>query len=125
MSMLDSTREHVQLDWSDIFADDAELFDAIHWRELVIDEAHRLKNKDSAMAAQLRGLRTDHTLMLTGTPLQNNTTELWALLSLLDPELFPSVRHQRQTPGLDRPASGLAASPCLLFLRLRFLRLSC
>jgi len=57
----------------------------------VIDEAHRLKNKDSLMAADLRALRTEHTVMLTGTPLQNSTTELWALLSLLDPQLFPSL----------------------------------
>ena len=44
----------------------------------MVDEAHRLKNKDSAVAAELRSLSTEHLLLLTGTPLQNNTTELWA-----------------------------------------------
>ena len=39
---------------------------------MVIDEAHRLKNKDSAVAAELRAVKAEHTLMLTGTPLQNN-----------------------------------------------------
>ena len=43
------------------------------------------------MAAELRSLRVEHTVMLTGTPLQNNTGELWALLSLLDANLFPSL----------------------------------
>ena len=57
----------------------------------MVDEAHRLKNKDSAVAAELRSLSTEHLLLLTGTPLQNNTTELWALLSLLDTALFPDL----------------------------------
>ena len=38
----------------------------------------------------MRSLSVDHLHLLTGTPLQNNTSELWALLSLLDPQLFPS-----------------------------------
>jgi SNF2 family DNA or RNA helicase len=50
-----------------------------------------MAQKDSAMTADLRAMRTEHTVMLTGTPLQNNTTELWALLSLLDSDLFPSL----------------------------------
>uniref|UniRef100_A0A7S4BX57 Uncharacterized protein n=1 Tax=Chrysotila carterae TaxID=13221 RepID=A0A7S4BX57_CHRCT len=63
----------------------------ISWRYMVIDEAHRLKNKDSALASELRSLRVEHMHLLTGTPLQNNTTELWALLSFLDPQLFPTL----------------------------------
>ena len=58
---------------------------------MVIDEAHRLKNKDSALAADLRTLDVEHMHLLSGTPLQNNTTELWALLYFLDPELFPNL----------------------------------
>ena len=58
---------------------------------MVIDEAHRLKNKDSALAADLRQLSVEHMHLLSGTPLQNNTTELWALLFFLDPHLFPSL----------------------------------
>ena len=64
---------------------------SIPWRCIVVDEVHRLKNKDSALASELRTLRAEQTFMLTGTPLQNNTTELWALLSLLSPDLFPSL----------------------------------
>ena len=43
---------------------------AVPWRVMVIDEAHRLKNKDSALAAELRAIPVEHTIMLTGTPLQ-------------------------------------------------------
>ena len=63
----------------------------IPWRYLVVDEAHRLKNKDSALANDLRALQIEHMHLLSGTPLQNNTTELWALLYFLDPNLFPSL----------------------------------
>ena len=58
---------------------------------MVVDEAHRLKNKDSALTADLRTLSIEHCHLLSGTPLQNNTTELWALLHYLDPSLFASL----------------------------------
>ena len=98
---------NVLLTTYEMVRDDPELFRSISWRVLVADEAHRLKNKDSAMAADLRSLRAEHTVMLSGTPLQNNTTELWALLSLLDPyallvlkpELFTSLAPE--TPALE------------------------
>ena len=63
----------------------------VPWRYMVVDEAHRLKNKDSALAQDLRTLRVEHLHLLSGTPLQNNTTELWSLLSFLDAQLFPSL----------------------------------
>ena len=50
--------------------DEPELFRSVPWRVMIVDEAHRLKNKDSAMAADLRALKPEHTVMLTGTPLQ-------------------------------------------------------
>ena len=61
------------------------------WRYLVVDEAHRLKNKDSALTADLRTLKYEHCHLLSGTPLQNNTTELWALLNFLDQSVFKSL----------------------------------
>ncbi|CAI5729820.1 unnamed protein product [Hyaloperonospora brassicae] len=63
----------------------------IHWRCLVVDEAHRLKNQSSRLVEQMRSLRRDHCVLLTGTPLQNKTEELWALLNFLDARSFPSV----------------------------------
>ncbi|KAG7391902.1 choline dehydrogenase 7 [Phytophthora pseudosyringae] len=63
----------------------------IHWRCLVVDEAHRLKNQSSRLVEQMRSLRRDHCVLLTGTPLQNKTEELWALLNFLDAKSFPSV----------------------------------
>jgi SWI/SNF-related matrix-associated actin-dependent regulator of chromatin subfamily A member 5 len=57
---------------------------------LVIDEAHRLKNEASMFSKTVRGFSTTHRLLLTGTPLQNNLHELWALLNFLLPDIFSS-----------------------------------
>ena len=59
------------------------------WRYLVIDEGHVLKNDGSQVSQALRKFHFSHALLLTGTPLQNNLHELWALLNFLFPELFP------------------------------------
>ena len=58
------------------------------WEYLVIDEAHRIKNENSNLAKQASRLYKRRTLLLTGTPLQNDLHELWALLNFLMPELF-------------------------------------
>ena len=58
------------------------------WQMLIIDEAHRCKNEKSALATTVRMLVVAHRLLLTGTPLQNNLHELWALLNLLLPDVF-------------------------------------
>lgn len=57
----------------------------IKFKYLVVDEAHKLKNDESLNHSTLKSLHTDHKLFLTGTPLQNNPHELWALLSFLMP----------------------------------------
>ena len=61
-----------------------------HWRCLVVDEAHRLKNSDSKFNRELEAFRYDHMLLLTGTPLQNNPQELFSLIHFLEPRIFPS-----------------------------------
>ncbi len=63
---------------------------SLPWQCLIVDEAHRLKNADGKLAQSLRTYHRDHTVLLTGTPLQNNTQELWALLNFLSPDDFAS-----------------------------------
>eukprot|EP00744_Colponema_vietnamica_P007114 GILI01010266.1.p1 GENE.GILI01010266.1~~GILI01010266.1.p1 ORF type:complete len:934 (-),score=213.90 GILI01010266.1:87-2684(-) len=66
-------------------------FTRIHWNYLIIDEAHKLKNSESTAHQVIDQLKTDHRLLITGTPLQNNLSELWALLHFLSPDLFDKV----------------------------------
>jgi len=94
----------------------------IPWKAAILDEAHRLKSRNSKVrtASQmrpglrgpclpdepplawapshhirqigqmLRGLKLEHRVLLTGTPLQNNLEELWSLLNFIHPAGFPS-----------------------------------
>lgn len=62
----------------------------VHWQYLIIDEAHRIKNEASKLAVIVRELKSVSRLLITGTPLQNNLHELWALLNFLLPDIFSS-----------------------------------
>ena len=56
------------------------------WHYMILDEAHNIKNYKSQRWQTLLSFKTRARLLLTGTPLQNNLTELWALLTFLMPE---------------------------------------
>ena len=60
----------------------------ISWEYIIIDEAHRIKNVDSILSQIVRLFDSRHRLLITGTPLQNNMKELWALLNFLLPDVF-------------------------------------
>jgi SWI/SNF-related matrix-associated actin-dependent regulator of chromatin subfamily A member 5 len=60
------------------------------WRYIVIDEAHRIKNEKSSLSQVVRLYKSQARLLITGTPLQNNLHELWALLNFLLPDVFSS-----------------------------------
>ncbi|CAN1149904.1 Chromatin structure-remodeling complex protein SYD [Linum perenne] len=62
----------------------------IHWHYIIIDEGHRIKNASCKLNAELKYYQSSHRLLLTGTPLQNNLEELWALLNFLLPNIFNS-----------------------------------
>ncbi|XP_017958573.2 chromatin-remodeling complex ATPase chain Iswi-like [Drosophila navojoa] len=60
------------------------------WQYLVIDEGHRIKNENAQISQNVRQFHSTNRLLLTGTPLQNNLHELWALLNFLRPDVFNS-----------------------------------
>ena len=62
------------------------------WQYAIVDEGHRMKNAQSKFAVTLgTQYTTKNRILLTGTPLQNNLPELWALLNFLLPSIFNSV----------------------------------
>lgn len=71
----------------------------IFWRWVVVDEAHRLKNKNSKLFGALKNIRSEHRVILTGTPVQNNTTELWNLLHFIDPHRFHEAEQFQRDFG--------------------------
>ena len=72
---------------------DIKNFQKFQWKYIVVDEGHRLKNMNCKLIRELRTLRSDNKLLLTGTPLQNNLTELWSLLNFLLPDVFSSLEN--------------------------------
>lgn len=65
----------------------------IKWESMIVDEGHRLKNKDSKLFSQLKQFSSNHRVLLTGTPLQNNLDELFMLMHFLDAGKFGSLEE--------------------------------
>lgn len=64
---------------------DVQVFKRRRWHYMILDEAHNIKNFRSKRWQTLLTFNTRARLLLTGTPLQNNLTELWSLLFFLMP----------------------------------------
>ncbi|KKK13335.1 hypothetical protein ARAM_002001 [Aspergillus rambellii] len=58
------------------------------WSYVALDEGHRIKNVQSKRARNIHKIRSEYKLVLTGTPVQNNLTELWSILHWLYPDVF-------------------------------------
>ncbi|KAK5951433.1 transcriptional regulator [Knufia fluminis] len=72
---------------------DRPILSKIKWVHMIIDEGHRMKNAQSKLSSTLSSYySTRYRLILTGTPLQNNLTELWAILNFVLPNIFKSAK---------------------------------
>lgn len=120
------------------------------WDLVIVDEAHRLKNRRTLNYQLVRDLRAERILLLSATPLQNDLTELYSLVSLVQPGLFGSfnefwrqflidkrtpkdpeemrrilarvmIRHRRHDLSLSLPERQVALLPLKLFPEERLL----
>ena len=64
---------------------DSTFLSQFKWQFMAVDEAHRLKNRDSQLYAKLFEFKSPSRLLITGTPIQNNLAELSALMDFLNP----------------------------------------
>jgi superfamily II DNA or RNA helicase len=79
---------------------DASHLARINWHVLVVDEAHRLKNRQSKLHDTLENqYNVGFCVLLTGTPIQNTTEELWCLLHFVDAQRFASQQNFLQDFG--------------------------
>ncbi|KAM0347147.1 hypothetical protein ACHAPU_005087 [Fusarium lateritium] len=70
---------------------DRPILSKIKWFHMIIDEGHRMKNSNSKLSFTIQQYyHTRFRLILTGTPLQNNLSELWAMLNFVLPNIFKS-----------------------------------
>ncbi|XP_068476124.1 CHD3-type chromatin-remodeling factor PICKLE-like isoform X2 [Phaseolus vulgaris] len=75
----------------------------IKWESMIVDEGHRLKNKNSRLFSALKQYSTKHRVLLTGTPLQNNLDELFMLMHFLDAGKFGSLEEfQEEFKDINR-----------------------
>ena len=68
---------------------EAQAYEAQPWSGLVLDEAQMVKNHRSKTYAAARAIDAGSRFAITGTPMENNLMELWSVLSLAAPGLFP------------------------------------
>lgn len=76
-----------------LFRIDYEAYAAQQWAGLVLDEAQFVKNHQSKAYQCARKLPASFKLAITGTPLENNLMEFWALTSIVAPGLFSSPKR--------------------------------
>ncbi|KAL4942120.1 hypothetical protein BDV06DRAFT_169023 [Aspergillus oleicola] len=69
---------------------DSQYFQKVKWQYMILDEAQAIKSSQSSRWKSLLGFHCRNRLLLTGTPIQNNMQELWALLHFIMPTLFDS-----------------------------------
>uniref|UniRef100_A0A8C0UST1 Chromodomain helicase DNA binding protein 2 n=1 Tax=Cyanistes caeruleus TaxID=156563 RepID=A0A8C0UST1_CYACU len=86
----------------EILLKDKTVLGSINWAFLGVDEAHRLKNDDSLLYKTLIDFKSNHRLLITGTPLQNSLKELWSLLHFIMPEKFEFWEDFEEDHGKGR-----------------------
>ncbi|WP_035691840.1 DEAD/DEAH box helicase [Azospirillum halopraeferens] len=89
------------------------------WHLLILDEAQAIKNPRTKLAKVALELPARHRLCLTGTPLENNLTELWSLFHFLMPGLLGDERAFRTTFRTPIEKKGDAGRSRLLAQRVR------
>lgn len=71
------------------------------WQYIILDEGHRIKNRNCKLVKELKSFRSVSRLLLTGTPIQNTLEELWSLLNFCSPQIFDDLE--------------VSVLPCILF----------
>jgi superfamily II DNA or RNA helicase len=101
-----------------IFRLDFDAFADVEWSGLILDEAQFAKNHQTRANESARRLKAPFKLAITGTPMENNLMELWAMLAIVAPGLYGSPTKFRE--DYVKPVSGEGDStPLLARLRRR------
>ncbi|KAF7937173.1 uncharacterized protein EAE98_001487 [Botrytis deweyae] len=109
---LDRARFREQLGQTDIVItsyeicrNDIDVLSPLNWNYCVLDEGHLIKNPRAKTTVAVKRLLSNHRLILSGTPIQNNVLELWSLFDFLMPGFLGAEKV-----FLDRFAKPIAAS---------------
>ncbi|KAI1365229.1 hypothetical protein F5Y08DRAFT_189802 [Xylaria arbuscula] len=89
----------------EVCRNDTDFLEKQNWNYIVLDEGHLIKNPKAKISLAVKRLASNHRLILTGTPIQNNVLELWSLFDFLMPGFLGAEKV-----FLDRFAKPIAAS---------------
>lgn len=102
-----------------LLARDKDMLAGRDYALVVLDEAHVLKNPATAGFKAAAALKAAQTLALTGTPLENRLTDIWALTSLTNPGLLGTFEEFRKAYRAPIEKQGDAVARDALARRLR------
>jgi SNF2 family DNA or RNA helicase len=80
-----------------LVARDVDQLAAVPWVRFALDEAQQVKNPGAAQTRAVRSINAPRRIALTGTPVENNLSELWSIMHVLNPGLLGSARSFRET----------------------------
>ncbi|KAK3333209.1 hypothetical protein B0T19DRAFT_119642 [Cercophora scortea] len=89
----------------EVCRNDIDIIEKYNWNYAVLDEGHLIKNPKAKVSMAVKRLTSNHRLILTGTPIQNNVLELWSLFDFLMPGFLGAEKV-----FLDRFAKPIANS---------------
>ncbi|KAJ6601267.1 SNF2 family N-terminal domain-containing protein [Mycena vulgaris] len=112
----DSAVDIVLTTYETLSSADMGWFKKHRWACVVLDEGHRIKNADTDVAARVAAVGGQWRIILTGTPIQNNLTELWGLLHWLYPHIFTPTTRALFAASFDL-ANGTYALPVINAVR--------
>lgn len=98
---------------------ESEVFEAVEWDLVVLDEAQTIKNPDSQIARAAHGLRARARIALSGTPVENRLADLWSQFEFLNPGLL-GTRSEFEREFAGPVADGNAAAAEAFRRRVRF-----
>jgi SNF2 family DNA or RNA helicase len=76
---------------------DIEILKDVAWSGIVLDEAQNIKNPEARQSRAVRSLTADYRIALTGTPVENNVGDLWAIMEFLNPGFLGSAAEFRRS----------------------------
>lgn len=86
----------------------SELFAAVHWSTIILDEAQAVKNMGTKRSEAVMALNGSFRMIMTGTPIENHLSELWNLFRFINPSLLGSLAsftHRFAAPAAEGDSS--------------------
>jgi SNF2 family DNA or RNA helicase len=76
---------------------DFEILKDVNWSGVILDEAQNIKNPETKQSRAARSLKSDYRVALTGTPVENNVGDLWAIMEFLNPGFLGAQSEFKKT----------------------------